>query len=76
MAIDEDGLAYSCLKGLQTRICPIGDMKTQSLLEVWHSERWKEFRDPSVNTVPCRIEDWGKRYPEHIEKRVISIIME
>ena len=38
MAVDQDGLAYSCLRGLQTRIHPIGDLKKQSLQEIWSAQ--------------------------------------
>ena len=57
MAVDQDGLAYSCLRGLQTRIHPIGDLKLQSLQEVWSGKMWSPFRDPSLPKVPCRVEN-------------------
>jgi MoaA/NifB/PqqE/SkfB family radical SAM enzyme len=59
MAVDEDGVAYSCLRGLQTRIHPIGDLKFQSLPEIWSRKQWGPFRDPSLPRVPCRVEHIG-----------------
>jgi MoaA/NifB/PqqE/SkfB family radical SAM enzyme len=63
LAVDEDGLAYSCLRGLQTRIFPIGDLREQTLLEVWESDRWRAWRDPSLPRVPCRVEEIERTIP-------------
>jgi MoaA/NifB/PqqE/SkfB family radical SAM enzyme len=60
MAVDADGTVYSCLRGLQERIHPIGNIKSQTLLEVWESTLWNDFRDLSISMVPCRVEEIGK----------------
>ena len=56
MAIDEDGVVYSCLRALQSKSCIVGDLKSQSLIDIWRSNNWKIFRDPTVKQVPCRAE--------------------
>ncbi|WOJ88363.1 radical SAM protein [Methylocapsa polymorpha] len=61
MAVDEDGSAYSCLRGLQERIYPIGNLKSQTLAEVWSTLGWNEFRDTNKPMVPCRVEEIGSR---------------
>lgn len=64
MAIDEDGLAYSCLRGLQERIFPIGDLTREPMTDIWRSAKWTPFRDTSIPLVPCRVEDL-KRADSH-----------
>jgi MoaA/NifB/PqqE/SkfB family radical SAM enzyme len=61
MAVDEDGLVYSCLRGLQERIYPIGDLKQQCLSDIWSKVAWDEFRDTGKPMVPCRVEEIGNR---------------
>jgi AdoMet-dependent heme synthase len=59
MAVDEDGKVYSCLRGLQSRIYPIGDLLTDPLVKIWNSSRWNPFRDTTITPVPCRVEFLG-----------------
>ena len=66
LAIDEDGRVYSCLRGLQSRIYPIGDLTTHTLQEVWASLNWEPFRDSSQPMVPCRVEHIGNNNPQLI----------
>ena len=61
MAIDEDGMAYSCLRGLQEQIHPIGSLSEQSLAQVWEAATWADFRSTSLPPVPCRVEELGRR---------------
>jgi MoaA/NifB/PqqE/SkfB family radical SAM enzyme len=56
LAIDEDGTVYPCLRGLQTRIHPIGSLNENSIGELWRSKRWACFRNKKMPLVPCRVE--------------------
>jgi radical SAM protein with 4Fe4S-binding SPASM domain len=56
LAIDQDGQVYSCLRGLQERIAPIGDVSQASIMDVWDSSNWDIFRDTTKKCVSCRIE--------------------
>jgi MoaA/NifB/PqqE/SkfB family radical SAM enzyme len=56
LAIDEDGIVYPCLRGLQSRIHPIGNAALSSLQELWHSHVWSQFRNNRLQRVPCRVE--------------------
>jgi MoaA/NifB/PqqE/SkfB family radical SAM enzyme len=56
LAVDEDGTVYPCLRGLQSRIHPIGKLTTHSIQELWRSQLWSPFRDKKLARVPCRVE--------------------
>jgi MoaA/NifB/PqqE/SkfB family radical SAM enzyme len=66
MAVDEDGQVYSCLRGVQTKTFPIGDLKAESLNSVWTARRWASFRDVTIPRVPCRVEHIGKHLPLYL----------
>lgn len=56
LAIDADGKVYSCLRGLQTRTYPIGDLAADTLPTVWADRKWLPFISMTAAPVPCRIE--------------------
>jgi MoaA/NifB/PqqE/SkfB family radical SAM enzyme len=56
LAVDEDGMVYPCLRGLQTKVHPIGNIIKSSFSEIWRAAAWSPFRDKTLPRVPCRVE--------------------
>jgi MoaA/NifB/PqqE/SkfB family radical SAM enzyme len=56
LAVDEDGTVYPCLRGLQSRIHPIGTATTHTIADLWRAQSWAPFRNKKLPRVSCRVE--------------------